>query len=95
MDVLGGRCSFRVGERGFVVSTGDFVYVPRGTVHNFCNDGDDVLRLLLTFTPAGIDKFFLETLEVALDPQAMPPANMAAVVARYLEAAPRYGIQFV
>ena len=30
-----------------------------------------------------------------MDPTAMPPDNMDQVVARYVEAAPRYGISFV
>lgn len=93
--IIEGRCTFRLGERTVVASAGDFVSVPRGLVHNFVNDHRDISRLILTFTPAGIDRFFLETLEVAGDPNGMPPANMDAVVARYIEAAPRYGIQFV
>jgi quercetin dioxygenase-like cupin family protein len=93
--ILDGRCGFRVGERRFTAGPGDFVSVPRGTVHNFRNDGDGLSRIILTFTPAGIEKFFLETLEVAKDPKAMPPDNMDAVVARYIEAAPRYGMTFV
>ena len=44
---------------------GDFVNVPRGTVHRFHNAGADPVRLILTFTPAGIEKFFEETLEPA------------------------------
>jgi quercetin dioxygenase-like cupin family protein len=93
--ILEGTCGFRIEDRRFTAGPGDFVSVPRGLVHNFSNDGDTISRIILTFTPAGIDKFFLETLEVATDPNAMPPDNMDQVVARYIEAAPRYGIRFV
>jgi hypothetical protein len=42
------------------------------------------------------DRTILEdTLEPVEDPCADPPQSMEAVVARYLEAAPRYGREFV
>jgi hypothetical protein len=45
-------------------------------------------------TPANIEHFFMETLERVLDPDQLPPGNLDEVVARYAEAAPRYGIEF-
>ena len=51
--------------------------------------------MILTFTPAGIEHFFEETLERALDPTRQPPDNVDEVAARYVEAAPRYGIEFL
>lgn len=51
--------------------------------------------MILTFTPAGIEKFFEETLERALDSTQTPPDNVDEVAARYAAAAPRYGIEFI
>jgi hypothetical protein len=51
--------------------------------------------MILTFTPSGIEKFFEPTLEPAYDLTQAPPDNVEAVVARYDEAAPRYGVEFV
>lgn len=51
--------------------------------------------MIVTFTPAGIEKFFEETLERTLDPTAQIPDNVDAVAARYAAAAPRYGIEFL
>ena len=51
--------------------------------------------MILTFTPAGIEKFFEETLQRTLDPRGDIPDNLDAVAARYAAAAPRYGIEFV
>jgi quercetin dioxygenase-like cupin family protein len=92
--VLEGACTFRLGDETVVAGPGDFVNVPRGTVHCFRNDGADPVRLVLTFTPAGMERFFEETLEPALDPTQAPPANSDAVAARYAAAAPRYGLEF-
>jgi hypothetical protein len=53
------------------------------------------MRMILTFTPSGIEKFFEETLEPALDLTEAPPDNVEEVAARYVAAAPRYGIEFL
>jgi hypothetical protein len=53
------------------------------------------MRMILTFTPAGIENFFQETLEPTLDPTADIPDNFDAVAARYAAAGPRYGMQFL
>jgi hypothetical protein len=82
-------------ESGGAYFAGDFVNVPRGTVHRFSNASAARARLILTFTPAGIEKFFEETLERAKDPEQAPPDNLDEVAARYAEAAPRYGMEFL
>jgi quercetin dioxygenase-like cupin family protein len=93
--IVEGEADFRLGDRVVTAGVGDFVNVPRGTVHNFHNASDALLRMILTFTPANMEKFFEETLERALDPTQAPPDNLGAVVARYAAAAPRHGIEFV
>ena len=93
--VVEGSVDFLLGEETITAGVGDFVNVPRGTVHRFHNSGSDTMRMILTFTPAGIEKFFEETLERALDPTLPPPDNIDEVAARYAAAAPRYGIEFV
>jgi quercetin dioxygenase-like cupin family protein len=93
--VVEGRVDIRLGDELVTAGPGDFVNVPRGRVHNFHNPGPDPMRMILTFTPAGIEKFFEETLERALDPTAPIPDNVGAVAARYDAAAPRYGLEFL
>lgn len=93
--LVDGQCTFRLGDETITAGAGDFVNVPRGTVHCFRNDGTAPMRMIVTFTPAGIESFFEETLEQAVDPTQPPPDNIQDVVARYTVAAPRYGIEFV
>ena len=69
--------------------------VPRGAVHRFQNQGTQSARMILTFTPAGIEKFFEETLQQTLDTTAEIPDNVEAVAARYAAAAPRYWLRFL
>jgi quercetin dioxygenase-like cupin family protein len=93
--ILEGQCSIRLGDDWITARAGDFVNVPRGTVHRFHNDGSAPMRMILTFTPAGMERFFEETLERALDPTLDPPEAPEAVAARYVAAAPRYGLEFL
>ena len=93
--VVEGESSILLGDRWVTAGPGDFVNVPRGRVHNFHNAGSELARLILTFTPAGIEHFFEETLERALSPAQAPPDNIDEVAARYVAAAPRYGLEFV
>jgi mannose-6-phosphate isomerase-like protein (cupin superfamily) len=95
--LLAGQLEFLLGDEIVMAGPGDFVNVPRGTVHRFRNTGAETARMILTFTPAGIERWFEETLERApneVDPEDVPD-NVEEVAARYAAAAPRYGLVFV
>jgi hypothetical protein len=90
--LLEGQIEFLLGEETIVAGAGDFVNVPRGTVHRFRNTGTETARMVLTFTPAGIERWFEETLEPAPNGAEDAPDNIDEVGARYVAAAPRYGL---
>ncbi len=56
---------------------------------------DETFYVLLTFTPAGIEGFFRETLDPAPNAGQDAPDNHDEVGARYAAAAARYGMTFV
>ncbi|MGI5480678.1 cupin domain-containing protein [Streptomyces lavendofoliae] len=58
--ILNGDIEFLNGEKTFTAHDGDFVFVPRGTRHRFRNVGLHVSRMLFLFTPAYLEKFFME-----------------------------------
>ena len=93
--VLEGYVEFLLGEETVVAEPGDFVNVPRGVVHRFRNAGAETARLVLTFTPAGIEGFFEETLDSAPSDAEEVPSNSEEVAARYAAVAPRYGMAFL
>lgn len=86
--VLDGQLTFSVGDRTFVATTGDFIHIPRGTVHWFTN-GSQPSQLLATFAPAGIEGFFREVGEVADDRLTPPPPVTEATIGRLLAAEAR------
>jgi mannose-6-phosphate isomerase-like protein (cupin superfamily) len=90
-----GEIEFLLGDAIVMAGPGDFVNVPRRTVHRFRNVGAETARMVLTFTPAGMERFFEETLEPAPNGAVDAPDNLEDVAARYVEAAPRHGLEFV
>jgi quercetin dioxygenase-like cupin family protein len=85
--VLDGQLTYSVGDQIFEVHTGDFIHIPRGTVHSFKN-GTRPSRLLATFAPAGIEGFFREVGQrvPAGDRLKSPPPVTEAVIGRFLAA---------
>jgi mannose-6-phosphate isomerase-like protein (cupin superfamily) len=56
--VLDGDYRFKAGNSMFRLSTGGMAFVPRGTPHCFQNVGDTPGRMLIVFTPSGMERFF-------------------------------------
>ena len=90
--VLDGELTVRVGSRKLVAPAGSFVVVPRGVVHQPSNPGTEPTRVLLVFSPAGMDHFFEEAADRRLPLQAVPDDP---VVLERLEAfTEKYGYEF-
>lgn len=56
--VLEGQLRFRLDAGMHGAAAGSFVFVPRGTPHCFQNVGERAARILVMFTPAGMERFF-------------------------------------
>ncbi|WP_329377978.1 cupin domain-containing protein [Streptomyces sp. NBC_01716] len=57
--VLSGTFEFINGDQKITAGPGDFVYIPKGTRHGFKNLSPEPSRLLVFYTPAGPESFFL------------------------------------
>ena len=73
--VLEGSLRFRLGDELAEAPAGTFVFVGRGTPHCFHNAGDEPARILVLFTPAGMESFFDGFAE--LGPGTADPADFA------------------
>jgi len=56
--VIEGDLRFRLGDENATAPAGSFVFVPRGTPHCFHNAGSADARILVMFTPSGMEAFF-------------------------------------
>jgi len=53
-----GELRFKLGDELHSAPAGAFVFVPRGVAHSFQNPGDTPSRILVMFTPGGMEGFF-------------------------------------
>jgi quercetin dioxygenase-like cupin family protein len=90
--VLEGELTVRVGERKITAPEGSFVVIPRGVVHQPSNPGTEPTRVLLIFSPAGMEHFFEEAAEGRIPLQAVP--TDPEVLKRREAFANRYGYEF-
>ena len=92
-----GTLALQVGGKALNASAGDFVHIPRGTVHSFKNVGEDTAKLLVVATPAGLENFFAEAFFPAADIADMAdiPQISEALIARVMKSAPKYGLQLL
>jgi uncharacterized RmlC-like cupin family protein len=56
--VLAGELRFRLGDDVATAAAGSFVFVPRRTPHRFQNVGAQPARIIVVFTPSGMERFF-------------------------------------
>jgi quercetin dioxygenase-like cupin family protein len=56
--VLERQLRFRLGDEVADAPAGSFVFVSRGTPHCFQNVGDGPARIIVLFTPSGMERFF-------------------------------------
>ena len=69
--VIEGELRFKLGGEIHHAPVGSFVFVPRGTPHCFQNVAAAPARILVMFTPAGMERFFDRFAELsAPDPDA-------------------------
>ena len=90
--LLQGTLIVHVGDKTLSASPGDFVHLPRGIKHSFQNTSNETAKMLVTITPAGLEKFFAEIFDLDVDGSTPPPMG-PAMVARVRTAAPRAGLE--
>jgi quercetin dioxygenase-like cupin family protein len=86
MHVISGAMAAVVDGEETVAEAGETVHVPRGVLHSSRNAGAEPLRRVVIFSPAGMERFFMEA-------GAAAPQDVDARAA--LDAAMRHGWEFV
>jgi quercetin dioxygenase-like cupin family protein len=86
--VLEGEMTFYVGGQVIRGTKGQTAFIPRGVPHCFRNCSDREARVLVLFTPGGIEGFF----EYGRSLPGAPP-SARELLARLDELAPAYGLE--
>jgi quercetin dioxygenase-like cupin family protein len=96
--MLEGTAIFQAGGQTIHGKPGDFIHIPRGTVHTFRNDASVPARALVIISPAGptgMQQFFEEAFTPTTDRTASPPPITEELIKRMMAAAARNGLEFV
>lgn len=94
MYVIDGEFEILLGTKTVLAKTGAFAFIPRGTVHRFRCVGGRPGKLLILFTPGGIEGFFREAGTPATNDGSAPPVDQAEI-ARTDLAGRRYGLRVI
>jgi quercetin dioxygenase-like cupin family protein len=92
--ILEGELTFTVNGERLLATAGMFANMPVGTPHSFKNETNKPAKMLVSVTPAGLEKMFME-IGVPLAEgatTALPPTRED--VEKLLAIAPNYGIEF-
>ena len=67
--IVEGRVSFLMNGTWTDLFPGDCVYSPRGSVHGFKNNTDQLIRVFINIAPSGFERFFAEVAEEYAHPE--------------------------
>jgi quercetin dioxygenase-like cupin family protein len=90
-----GAVDFAAGGEVQRVSKGESIFVPKGLAHSYQNIAETNALMLTLYTPAGMEGWFREVFERVDDPDRQPPPVTDAMIARMLEAGPRYNVEWM
>lgn len=90
--MLEGTLRYHIGDDTFDGVPGSAFYLPEGTLEFFEPTGDKNLRVLVSYAPGGIEKFFAEAGEAAKTYEVPPPPDSPPDVERLPAIGARYGM---
>ena len=96
--ILEGAATFQAGGQTIHAKPGDFIHVPRGTVHSIKNEGTTPAKAIVIISPAGptgMQRFFEESFHPVTDRSASPPLITDEMMKRMVDSAARNGMEFV
>jgi quercetin dioxygenase-like cupin family protein len=91
--VLEGQVRYHIGGDVHEGGPGTFFYVPAGIEENFEPADDKPVRLLVVYTPGGMDGFFKEAGEPAERREIPPPSDAPPDIERLSAIAQRHGLE--
>ena len=87
IHIIEGDFEMELDGRRCALSTGESIHIPRGVIHSSANIGGQPGRRVVLFSPAGMERFFLEA--------GAPTADSEIDLAESLASARRHGWEFI
>jgi len=92
--VLAGELEVTVGEKTFVLRSGDTLLAPRDIPHQLRNSGNNTNHYLLVFSPSGFEEFIMATAVPAPENALAPTEPPAVAIKNVHKLAASFGIVF-
>ncbi|MDM9582104.1 quercetin 2,3-dioxygenase [Nostoc sp. GT001] len=89
-----GELEFQLDNQIILAIPGTFLHSPKGQLHRFTNISTKPAKLLCWFTPAGLEKFFMEVGVPVSERTQLPRVNPADIE-KALAAASKYGLEII
>ncbi|MCP2242309.1 cupin domain-containing protein [Lentzea aerocolonigenes] len=90
--VLDGTVRVHINDETVEAGPGAYFFFPAGTLETF-EPVSDTARVLVTYLPGGIDRFFAEVGEPAASRELPPPSETPPDLERLAAVGERYGMQ--
>ena len=81
--VLEGECDWQVGDQRVRATPGAYLFLPPGVPHNIGNTSGKLVRVLLTVSPPGHERYFEEIADIVARGNGADSARIAELRARY------------
>jgi quercetin dioxygenase-like cupin family protein len=91
--VLEGQLRYHIGGETYEGGPGTFFHVQPGVEENFESAGPQPVRLLVVYTPGGMDKFFAEAGEPAERRELPPPSQSPPDLEHLAAVAEKHGLE--
>ena len=91
--ILEGELALYLDEERHVVSPGMFANMPVGKTHSFKNETQQLVKMLITVAPAGLEKMFFEIGQPVEPGATSAPPPTQEMLAKLMAIAPAYGIE--
>ncbi|MDQ6862889.1 MAG: cupin domain-containing protein [Thermoproteota archaeon] len=91
--IIEGQIIFNVDEQRIEAKPGTFVNVPPNVWHSFKNETNEIAKLIIVLSPAGMEQLFVEVgLEIS-DTSVKPPPFNNEQIQKLVRLAPKYGVE--
>jgi hypothetical protein len=84
---------YHIGGETYEGGPGTFFYIPGETEENFEPAGETPVRVLVLYTPGGMEKFFAEAGEPAARRELPPPSASPPDIERLMRVAEKHGLR--
>jgi mannose-6-phosphate isomerase-like protein (cupin superfamily) len=91
--IIEGQITFMVDKQRIEAKPGTFVNVPPNVLHSFKNETNEIAKLIIVLSPAGLEHFFVLVGAEVSDINIKPTPFTNEQIQKLVTIAPKYGME--